>query len=130
FKGSAVVVAGTPEIKEERTTENGHRIVPHLSANQLQELMSKAKVVLSRSGYSTVMDLSVIGGKAIFVPTPGQTEQQYLANLFHAEGLHLKAKQNSLNLPELLKQVEAFKGFEPTACSIFKDAVKEFVESC
>lgn len=130
FEGDAVVVAGTPEVKTERTTENGHRIVPHLSADQLQDLMSKAKVVLSRSGYSTVMDLSVIGGKAIFVPTPGQTEQQYLADLFNAEGLHLKADQNKLNLPELLNQVEGLKGFKPMPCSMFKEAVKEFAESC
>ena len=130
YRGTSVVVAGTPEIKEERMTENGHRIIPHLSAIQLQELMSKAKVVLSRSGYSTVMDLSVIGGKAIFIPTPGQTEQEYLANLFHSEGLHLMAEQKSLNLPDLLKQVEDFKGFKPTACSMFQKAVREFAESC
>jgi UDP-N-acetylglucosamine:LPS N-acetylglucosamine transferase len=76
------------------------------------------------------MDLSVIGGKAIFIPTPGQTEQEYLANLFHCEGLHLMAEQKGLNLPDLLKQVEDFKGFKPTSCSMFQKSVREFVENC
>ena len=37
---------------------------------------------MARSGYSTLLDLAALGKKAIFVPTPGQTEQEYLADLF------------------------------------------------
>ena len=42
--------------------------------------MEKAEYVISRSGYSTIMDIIALGKKSILIPTPGQTEQEYLAN--------------------------------------------------
>lgn len=130
FEGSAVVVAGTPEVQGERKNEMGHRIIPHLSAEGLQSLMSRAKVVLSRSGYSTIMDLSVIGGKAIFVPTPGQTEQQYLADHFCGQGVHLRAEQNSLDLKECLSKLNGIAGFKPTTCELYKKVLEDFLKEC
>lgn len=54
--------------------------VQGLSSKDEQELLlNRAKVVVSRSGYSTLMDLCVLQKKALLVPTPGQTEQEYLA---------------------------------------------------
>ncbi|MCL2207843.1 MAG: hypothetical protein FWB90_07105, partial [Fibromonadales bacterium] len=53
----------------------------HLSADELREKILASRVVLCRSGYSTVMDLHLLKAKAVFVPTPGQTEQIYLAKL-------------------------------------------------
>ena len=52
--------------------------------------MNRAKMIISRSGYSTIMDLAVLGTRALIIPTPGQIEQEYLArylsqkNIFHA----------------------------------------------
>ena len=44
-------------------------------------LLRKAKRIIARSGYSTIMDLACIGAlaKAELIPTPGQPEQEYLA---------------------------------------------------
>lgn len=39
----------------------------------------KSDTVVSRSGYSTLMDINETGNKAIFIPTKGQSEQMYLA---------------------------------------------------
>jgi len=48
---------------------------------QLSQLISQSKKIICRSGYSTLMDIFLIGIKnIILVPTPGQTEQEYLAN--------------------------------------------------
>lgn len=59
------------------------KIVNHLSDAELVEALSQCDLVVARSGYSTIMDLHQLGIKAEFHPTPGQTEQEYLA-LLHA----------------------------------------------
>lgn len=84
----------------------------HLTAKELSYELAHAEIVLSRSGYSTVMDLARLGKKAIFVPTPGQTEQEYLAKKFKQEGVAYSMKQREFNFSEALKQSENFKGFK------------------
>jgi hypothetical protein len=54
----------------------------HLSAEDLREKILASREVLCRSGYSTLMDLDLLKANAILVPTPGQTEQIYLAKLW------------------------------------------------
>lgn len=128
FDGTAMMVRGVPDAHAEVMNAKGHRIVNHLGADELQRAMASAKIVLSRSGYSTIMDLSVIGGKAIFVPTPGQTEQEYLAKKFDAEGLHLNVKQSELNLISDIPKAEKLAGFRPASNAQFRKAVKAFAE--
>ncbi|HMP29875.1 MAG TPA: glycosyltransferase, partial [Saprospiraceae bacterium] len=54
---------------------------------QIEEAIAAATLIICRSGYSTVMDLSIFDKKIIYIPTPGQTEQEYLADYhgFHNE---------------------------------------------
>jgi UDP-N-acetylglucosamine:LPS N-acetylglucosamine transferase len=60
------------------------KIVPHLKDDAFLAALSQSEKVICRSGYSTIMDLHILGVEAEFHPTPGQTEQEYLA------GLHTK----------------------------------------
>jgi uncharacterized protein (TIGR00661 family) len=47
---------------------------------ELKKLILSAETIICRSGYSTLMDLNFLKKeKLILVPTPGQTEQKYLA---------------------------------------------------
>jgi len=41
----------------------------------------KAKHIISRSGYSTIMDCLHLGATTTFIPTKGQREQEYLAKI-------------------------------------------------
>jgi hypothetical protein len=52
----------------------------HLSSEKLNELLNQTQVVISRSGYSSIMDFYHLSQKAIIVPTPNQPEQKYLAS--------------------------------------------------
>ena len=56
-------------------------IVPYLNDTQLAACLTQAEHIIARSGYSTVMDLHALGvlPKAELIPTPGQPEQEYLA---------------------------------------------------
>ena len=59
-------------------SKNGLNIFNHLPTNKLQEAILKSKLVVCRAGYSSIMDLDVLKKDAILIPTPGQTEQEYL----------------------------------------------------
>ena len=63
-----------------------------------EQLLNKAKLVISRSGYSTIMDVAVVGTKALFIPTPGQIEQEYLAQYHNTLGTFYSVSQDSVDL--------------------------------
>jgi predicted glycosyltransferase len=54
-------------------------LIPHLPDDELHELICHSKNLISRPGYSSLMDLMVLQRQAVLVPTPGQPEQEYLA---------------------------------------------------
>ena len=65
-----------------KTNKNSKlQYIPMANTQELQDLLQKAKIVIARSGYSTIMDLIKMEKKAILIPTPGQLEQEYLAHL-------------------------------------------------
>lgn len=87
-------------------------MVDFLYAKDLQSLIQQASVVISRSGYSTIMDLSVVGGKVIFIPTPGQTEQAYLAQRFKEKNIAFFMQQNDFDLRVALDEANKYSGFK------------------
>lgn len=70
-----IIVRGKPG--EGESSDQG--ILNYLDRDGMAQLYADAEVIISRSGYSTLMDLALHGKKAILVPTPGQPEQEYLA---------------------------------------------------
>jgi UDP:flavonoid glycosyltransferase YjiC (YdhE family) len=54
-------------------------VVNHLDSAALEKIFAASEYIVSRSGYTTVMELLAMGKKALLIPTPGQTEQEYLA---------------------------------------------------
>jgi predicted glycosyltransferase len=69
-----------------------------VSKDLREELLNRAKLVISRSGYSTIMDVAVIGTKALFIPTPGQIEQEYLSQYHNTLGTFYSVNQDQINL--------------------------------
>ncbi len=85
-------------------------IISHLPDDEFAAVIQSAKVIVSRPGYSTLMDLSVFNKKAIFIPTPGQTEQEYLAKRLLEKGIAFSQNQNKFDLSESLLRYDKFKG--------------------
>ena len=79
---SLLIVQGLP-VDDLRLAEHrdGVDYIPHLPTGLLQWYMQEAEEIVCRSGYSSIMDLHTIGRKAHLIPTPGQTEQIYLAEI-------------------------------------------------
>ena len=69
---------GEPQVEWHR---GNLTMVPQMTDEQLVPLLKGAQKIICRSGYSTVMDLSALNvlDKAEWIPTPGQPEQEYLA---------------------------------------------------
>lgn len=75
----------------------------HLPAMALEPLLRAASLVLARPGYSTVMDLERLGKRALFIPTPGQTEQEYLGPYLAAKGWAACVDQRAFSLARALE---------------------------
>jgi uncharacterized protein (TIGR00661 family) len=120
------VVQGKTESYSERK-EGNIRYVSYMNSAQLLEAFSRAEVVVARSGYSTIMDLYALGKKAVFIPTPGQTEQEYLAEQLGAQGMAVVQKQNALDLDSALKQVKRIRGFPVMGSNeMYREVLREF----
>lgn len=96
--GKKLLILGKPEEGKEIRTENGIEVVGHLDTPAMNLALQQAKTIVCRSGYSTLMDLNALGLKAILVPTPGQTEQIYLAKRMARLARHITQFQDDLNL--------------------------------
>jgi hypothetical protein len=92
---SFFVVRGLPF---ESKTYKEYNIVNFADMQTLSQLMDSSEIVIARSGYSTVMDLIALRKKAILIPTPGQTEQEYLAALLHKKAWFYSTEQDRFNL--------------------------------
>ncbi|MFH2141374.1 MAG: glycosyltransferase [Bacteroidota bacterium] len=76
----------------------------HLNANEMKSAILNAKYIISRAGFSTIMDLIALKRNAILIPTPGQTEQEYLAEYYHEKSVFYSVKQKKFNLETALKK--------------------------
>ncbi|MEM6378830.1 MAG: glycosyltransferase, partial [Bacteroidota bacterium] len=81
-------------------------IVNFLGAQELSRQIAASKLVICRSGYSSIMDLIYLNKKAILIPTPGQPEQEYLAQYHINNPLFKVVEQDDLNIMYLLVELE------------------------
>ena len=106
---SVLIVRGQPG-KNESFTEGNIRFVSHLSPETMKHHFITAGKIISRSGHSTLMDLCAVHRAAICIPTPGQTEQEYLARMHAAAGrvIHLDQKN-----PDITTALNSFHHLTP-----------------
>lgn len=106
-----LLVQGITE-KEERWQAAPHiQCISYLRGEALEAALKSSRLVVCRSGYSTIMDLARLGHRALFIPTPGQTEQLYLARLLRERQIAYAVEQSEIDLPADLKAAEAYRGF-------------------
>ena len=98
-----------------------------LTTEDLNEVIEQSDIIIARPGYTTVMDLAKLGKKAIFIPTPGQTEQNYLAEELMKRGIAFYMKQEEFNLETALEESKKYTGF--TNFNFDDSLLKEAVDS-
>jgi len=97
----SIVVRGKPEEQSDLQFSNV-RIISHLDNEHLYHAIQDSGMVICRSGYSGIMDLVTIRRDAILVPTPGQTEQEYLANYLREKKIFYSENQKDFQLERAL----------------------------
>lgn len=117
LEGSVVVALGRPEAPG-KVYDDG-RIIIHgfLERDEQIRMMNRAGVVVTRSGYTTLMELSQIGRKALLIPTVGQSEQEYLAEYHRQRGRVHSVAQSKLDLPRDVAVAESLPGLPRMAPS-------------
>lgn len=125
----AIVVRGKPGIGYSSTLVNGLvTVYNHLSPADLQQLIARSRLVIARCGYSTVMDLAVMGKEAVLIPTPGQTEQLHLAGHLRDHGFFgIITEDELLNHDLAGLQRLAAKHRPPAVQSYLSDAVGQLM---
>ena len=100
--GKVVFVAGKKGEMEPAAKAANILFYDILGGDALGNIIKGANAVICRSGYSTIMDLLLMDKKAILIPTPGQTEQEYLANHLQEQGIFVFAEQRKFDLNDSL----------------------------
>lgn len=95
------------EIPGQARNDERIKIFNHLPTQELFKSIQKSRVVVCRAGYSSIMDLVALNKKAILVPTPGQTEQEYLAK-YHLENFNFYSqKQSEFDLKKAMTEMNS-----------------------
>ncbi len=105
LEGQYAIVRGKPDAEQEIVEKDNLTIFPYMTRAELSSLLQETEIVISRSGYTTLMDLAMTGHKAILCPTPGQYEQIFLADRLHNLGQCVYIRQDHLDLTKALEEV-------------------------
>ena len=130
YTGKAFFVRGLPGAHETIQSENVPvKVVNHLTGEELSTVIQQSKIIISRSGYTTIMDLLKLKKSAILVPTPGQTEQEYLANYLMEKKIFFCINQKDFALDKAIKRFQEFSFIFPNFnMEQYKPILNDFVK--
>ncbi len=106
-----ILVRGVTQSGKLRINEEKIEVHNYLTTRDLNIKILESEVMVARSGYSTVMDLVNLGTSAVLIPTPGQTEQEYLANTLMRNSIFYTQIQSELNLERAFIEEKKYSGF-------------------
>ena len=96
----------------------------------MKKVISGSSLVISRAGYSSIMELVSLGRGGVIIPTPGQTEQEYLGQYHNGRHGFITLKQNQMeHLREIApeKQEAQLPGF-PEMAPLQEEAFRLLLE--
>lgn len=100
-----LIVRGLPhETQEMKQIHKNVFAISHFNTKILMREILSSKYIICRAGYSTIMDLHALQKSAIIIPTPQQTEQEYLAEYLHKTGKFVSVEQEKLNIANILQR--------------------------
>ena len=110
FDQKVLFVRGVLINEKKKNYSENVTVVNYLLTEELEQALNDSNLVLARSGYSTILDLAKLGKRAFFIPTPGQYEQEYLANRMQELKIAPFENQDSFQL-KMLERTEKYNGF-------------------
>ncbi len=126
--GRKFVLLGRPAEDFEYKMDEFTTVKSHAGREEMSVLMNRAKFIISRSGYTTMMEIAELGKKhCFFIPTPGQTEQEYLSQYYMEKGWFYSKSQYSLDILKDIEETKKYSGF-PTMQNSESNAEKLYEE--
>lgn len=107
----SLILRGQPGQPHDSEPLPGVRMLNHLDDEQLAAAIADSYAVVSRGGYSTLCDLTAANKKLICVPTPGQTEQEYLGEYLARKKMMITQSQDTLSLKSALDKLDTIEAF-------------------
>lgn len=125
-----IFIQGKTQSKSHHFAAEHVEIVSYLTSQNLNDVLLSSKVLVCRSGYSSIMDLAALGKKAILIPTPGQTEQEYLAESLAGQNIFLAQAQEEIDLEKGLLEVRETTGIGRGTFPVdgFRGSLRDWVE--
>ncbi len=105
YNGPICFIRGSNNLNAAIVSTSSITIYNLMGKNELQDILNASKLVIARSGYTTLMDLYELGLEAIIIPTPGQTEQEYLGQLHSEKWQCIDQKNLTIELPLVLSKL-------------------------
>ncbi|KAA9041921.1 UDP-N-acetylglucosamine--N-acetylmuramyl-(pentapeptide) pyrophosphoryl-undecaprenol N-acetylglucosamine transferase [Ginsengibacter hankyongi] len=131
FNKKVLLVRGLPNQHQDLKTDNELiKIINHLPAHELNKAFQQSKIIISRSGYTTIMDLVKLGKNAVLVPTPGQTEQEYLSNYLMKKNIFYSVEQDKFSLDKIYNYAPISQPvIMERGMDVYKKVIEEFLLS-
>jgi uncharacterized protein (TIGR00661 family) len=122
-----IFVQGKPDVNRQYFAADHVEVVSYLTSSDLNRVINSSKVMVCRSGYSSIMDLIALRKKALLIPTPGQTEQEYLASHLEHEGILPFQHQDAIALEAGVKTLSQYTGFDEMPLDHFEDRIRKWL---
>lgn len=126
YNGKVAFVKGVMEKTQHIETVGNMMVYNFMTSEGLEKTINESSLIVSRSGYTTLMDLAKLEKKAFFIPTPGQFEQEYLAKRCTELNFAPHCNQDDFKI-EKLKTVDSYKGLSSSEYEVnFKKLFRLF----
>ena len=95
--GIRIFVLSASPIQTTRKSEPGITFMIKPDTETMRRLITGSSLVITRAGYTSVMELASLGKGAVLIPTPGQPEQEYLGDYLNGQYGFVSVRQNKIN---------------------------------
>ncbi len=129
--GSAtIILEGKPEKSGKIVRSDNFTFFSHLSSGEMQKMISGSETIITRAGYSSIMELISLNRSAMLIPTPGQTEQEYLAGYLSDRGWFSSCRQGNMTKENILNLRESVlpSGIAEQSSALLDKALEELLE--
>jgi UDP-N-acetylglucosamine transferase subunit ALG13 len=125
-----VILEGKPGKVKTSSREGNIVFYNHLPTTEMINMIKGSELVISRSGYTTIMDLINLNHSALLIPTPGQNEQEYLAEYLSGKGWFTTVLQSDLksDFSPVINKVTWSGEIVCKSKTLFNEALRELLE--
>jgi len=97
YKQSVSLVRGT-NVESHIEYPDKWIIYDRVGAEEINKIIMSSSKIISRSGYTSIMDYYLLEKAAVLIPTPGQSEQEYLAEYLNGKFEFVSIQEKNINL--------------------------------